>query len=109
MLKCHKQCCNIHYSSFANLAHQSGKALVGKKPFLLISEILRPFFNTLTADGKYFAENRDNLRQLIQMKLYKKLKIFSQLFASFLKSSFNFKDFQKKGESHSLSISEMIG
>ena len=67
MLKCHKQCCNIHYSSFANLAHQSGKALFGKKPFLLISEILRPFFNTLTANGKYFADNRDNLRQLIQM------------------------------------------
>ena len=31
-----------------------------KKSFLVISEMLRPFVNTLTPDKKYFPGNREN-------------------------------------------------
>ena len=42
------------------------------------------------------------------MQLSKKLKMFFQLFAAFLKSTFNFKHFEKKVEPHRLCISEAI-
>ena len=64
-------------------------------------KILRLFFNTLSADGKYSILNRDNLTQPIQMHLSKKQKNFSEFFAAFLKSSLNFEHFQKKDDSHS--------
>ena len=49
---------------------------------LSISEMLGVFFNTLTADNKYSLRNRKNLRQPIQLQLFKKQKIFSQFFAA---------------------------
>ena len=79
-----------------------------KKSFLVISEMLRPFVNTLTPDKKYFPGNRENLRQPIQMKLSKKLKIFCQFYTAFPKFTFNFKHFEKKDESHSICLSEII-
>ena len=41
------------------------------------------------------------------MKVSQKRKIFSQLFAAFLKSSLNFEHFQKKDDSHSWGISKI--
>ena len=64
-------------------------------------KILRLFFNTLSADGKYSILNRDNLTQPIQMHLSKKQKNFSEFFAAFLKSSLNFEHSQTKDDSHS--------
>ena len=61
---------------------------------LVIWEILGLFVNTLTADGKYSLCNRENLPQPIQMQLSKKQRTFSELFASFLKSTSNFKHFE---------------
>ena len=47
---------------------------------LSISEMLGVFFNTLTADNKYSLRNRKNLRQPIQLQLFKKQKIFFSIF-----------------------------
>ena len=44
----------------------------------------------------------------IQMQLSKKQKIFSLFFAAFLKLACNFEYFEKKGEFHSLCISQII-
>ena len=54
------------------------------------------FLNILTGDDKYSLLNRDNLRQHIQMQLPQKLKTFSELVFSFLKSRLRFESFQKK-------------
>ena len=59
-------------------------------------QILGLLANTLAADEKYPVLNRDNLTIPIQMQLSQKQKTFSQFFAAFLKSSLNFKHFEKK-------------
>ena len=69
---------------------------------------MRPFVNTLTPDEKQFFCNGENLPQPIQMKLFKKVKFFCQFVTPFLKSTFNFEYFEKKDESHSLRLSEII-
>ena len=48
---------------------------------LSISEMLGVFFNTLTADNKYSLRNRKNLRQPIQLQLFKKQKFFFSIFS----------------------------
>ena len=67
---------------------------------LVLSKTLRLFVNTLTADDKYSLLNKDNLTQRIQILLYQEEKTFSQIFCSFLKSTFNFEHFQKKDDPH---------
>ena len=46
--------------------------------------------------------------QQVQTSLSLKLKTFSRFFIAFVKSRWNVEHFQKKGESSSLSISEII-
>ena len=58
-------------------------------------EILRRLVKNLTPDENFFLGNKENLQQPIQMKLSKKLKVFSQFFTVFLKSTFNFKHFEE--------------
>ena len=60
----------------------------------------------MTPDENYFPGNRENLQQPIQMKLSEKLKVFSELFAAFLKSKLNFKHSGKKDGSHRLCVFE---
>ena len=60
----------------------------------------------MSALDKCSLPNRDNLMQPIHMQLSQKLKIFSQLFNVFSKSSLNFEYFQKKDDAYSLFISE---
>ena len=62
----------------------------------MLYKTLRRFANTLTADGKYSLLNRDNLTQSIQMLLSQKQKNFPQFISPLLKSTLNFKRFQKK-------------
>ena len=50
---------------------------------LEICRILRLFFNTLTADGKYFLLNKDNLTQQIHRQLSQKQKAFSEIVLAF--------------------------
>ena len=70
--------------------------------------MLRPFVNALTSDENYFLCKRDNFPQPIQMTLSQKLKTFSQFFAAFLKSTFNFEHFPKKDQSHRLCLSRIM-
>ena len=56
-----------------------------EKSLLLIHKIPIVFLNTLTADGKHYLLNRDNLTQAIQMQLYQKQKSFAAFFFSILK------------------------
>ena len=74
---------------------------------LVLCKILRLFVDTLTGNDNYFLLNRDNLTLPNQIILSQKQKTFSGFFSAFLKSTLNFKLFQKKDVSHSLCISEI--
>ena len=62
----------------------------------------------MTAEYTYSTRNMQTLTQQVQTPLSLKQKTFSGFFIAFLKSTWNGKHFQKKGESSSLSISEII-
>ena len=63
---------------------------------LVVCKISGLFLNTLTEDDKYSLLYRDNLTQPIQIQLSQKQKTFSQFFSAYLKSTLNFKYFQRK-------------
>ena len=65
------------------------------------------FRNTLTANDNYPVQECGNLLSPIQMQLYFKPTIFSDVFVSFLESTSNFKHFEKKDDRHSYFISEI--
>ena len=75
---------------------------------LVRSKILGLFVNTLTAEYTYSRLNMQTLTQQVQTPLSLKQKTFSGFFIAFLKSTRNGEHFPKKGESSSLSISEII-
>ena len=52
--------------------------------FCCLSETLGLLVNTFTLDDKYSLSNRENSPQPIQMRLYKKQRTFSQIFARLL-------------------------
>ena len=79
-----------------------------KKSALVRSKILGLFVNTLTAEYMYSGRNMQTFTQQVQTALSLKQKTFSGFFIAFLKSTWNGEHFQKKGESSSLSISEII-
>ena len=79
-----------------------------KNSALVRSKILGLFFNTFTAEYTYSGHNMQILAQQVQTPLSLKQKSFSRFFIAFLKSTWNGEHFQKKGESSSLSISEII-
>ena len=79
-----------------------------KKSALVRSKILGLFVNTLTAEYTYSRRNMQTFTQHIQRPLSLKQKTFSGYFIAFLKSTRNGEHFQKKRESSSLSISEII-
>ena len=66
------------------------------------------FLNTLTAEYKYSRRNMHTFAQAVQTPLSLKQKLLSRSFIAFPKSTWNGEHFQKKGESSSLSISEII-
>ena len=72
------------------------RKLSSKNSLLLTCQILGLLLNTLAADEKYPVLNRDNLTIPIQMQLSEKEKTFSEFFSAFLKSTLNFKYFEKK-------------
>ena len=79
-----------------------------KKSALVRSKILGLFVNTLTAEYMYSGRNMQTFKQQVQTPLTLKQKTFSGYIIAFLKSTWNGEHFQKKGESSSLSISEII-
>ena len=62
----------------------------------------------MNAEYTYSGCNMKILTQQVQTPLSLKQKTFSGFFIAFLKSTLNGEHFQKKGESSSLSISEII-
>ena len=79
-----------------------------QKSLLHSWKFLRPFLNTLTANDTYSLNSKDKWMQTIQMHLSQKQNIFSEFFLAFFESALNFEHFQKKDDSHSLCISEII-
>ena len=77
-------------------------------PALVRIESLGPFFNTLAADDKYSRRNMMNLQQQLQTALSQKQKIFSAIFIAFIKPTLNLEPFDKKCESYSFSIFQII-
>ena len=67
-------------------------------------ELLGHFVNTLTADYKYSLQNREKLSQQVPMQTYLELKTCSKFLISFLKFTLNLEYFDRKNQSHSLSI-----
>ena len=61
-----KQCWNLHDGTFLMLL-SSWRKWTLKISLLVMYEILRLFFNTMTGDGKYFLRNSKNLSQPGQM------------------------------------------
>ena len=66
------------------------------------------FLNTLTAEYMNSGRNMQTFTQQVQTPLSLKQNTFSWFFTAFLKSTWNGGLFQKKGESSSLCISEII-
>ena len=62
----------------------------------------------MTGEYTYSRRNMQTFTQEVQTPLSVKQKTFSGFFIVFLKSTWNGEHFQKKGESSSLSISEII-
>ena len=79
-----------------------------KKSALVRSKILGLFVDKLTAEYTYSRRHMQSFTKQVQMPLSLKQKPFSGFFIAFLKSTWNGKHFEKKGESSSLSISEII-
>ena len=66
------------------------------------------FLNTLSAEYTYSRRNMQTFTQQVQTPLSLKQKTFSGFFIAFLKFTWMGEHFQKKRESSSLSISEII-
>ena len=66
------------------------------------------FLSTLTAEYKYSRRNMQSFAQQVQTPLSLQQKALSRFLIAFLESTWNGEHFQKKGESSSLSISEII-
>ena len=62
----------------------------------------------LTAEYTYSRRNMQTFTQQVQTQLSLKQNTFSGFLIAFLKSTWNGEHFQKKGESFSLSISQLI-
>ena len=75
---------------------------------LVRSKILVLFVNKLTSEYTYSRRNMQTFTQQVQTPLSLKQKTFSGFFIAFLQSPWNGEHFQKKGQSSSLSISEII-
>ena len=63
---------------------------------LVLWKILRLFGNTLTDNYKYSLLHRENLTQPIQILIFQRQNIFSELYSALLKPTLNFAHFQKK-------------
>ena len=94
-----------HY--YLLLSSIRGKLSLKKSP-LVWCEILRLFFNALSADDKYSESNMQNLPQQFRTPLSQKQKTFSGFLIKFLKCAWNLEHFQKKDEYPTLIISEII-
>ena len=92
-----KRAQSLFKSAFQHVYHihwSLSTKLRSEKSLLLTCQILGLLVNTLGSDEKYPVFNRESLTIPIQTQLSQKQKTFCQLFAAFLKSRLNFKDFE---------------
>ena len=75
---------------------------------LVLSDILRLFVNTLTADSKYSLCNVHNFALQVQTPLSQKQKTSWGFFIAFLKCAWNLEHFEKKDEYPSRIFSEIM-
>ena len=75
---------------------------------LVRSELLGQFLNTLTSDYKYSRQNLENLWKQVPRQIYRKTQTFSGFSVAFLKSTLHLEYFEKKDQSYSLSITEIV-
>ena len=75
---------------------------------LVRSEVLGQFANTSTVHYKYSRYYLENLPHQFQMQISPKPKTFSEFCFASMKSTLNSEYFEKKDQSHSLSITEII-
>ena len=108
MLTDSKHCLKLHGTTIILFFHESGINSANKKSALVRSKILGLFVDTLTAEYKYSPRNMQTFAQQVQTPLSLKQKTSSGFFIAFLKSTSNGEHFKTKGESSSLSISEII-
>ena len=78
-----------------------------KRLVLVRSEVLGQFVNTITAVYNYIRQNLENLPQQVQTQKSLKPKAFSRFFIALMKSTLHLEYFEKKDQSHSLSITEI--
>ena len=71
-------------------------------------EVLGQFANTSTVHYKYSRYDLENLPHQVQMQISPKPKTSSAFFIASMKSTLNSEYFEKKDQSHSLSITEII-
>ena len=98
---------NLHETTLIILFADSQQDIRGKKSLLLIFSPLGLIVKTLTADDKYSLPNSENMREPIQMQLYKILKTYSRHFVQLVQSTSNFKHFEKKDDPLSVCIFEV--
>ena len=79
-----------------------------KRLVLVRSKVLGQFANSSTVHYKYSRWNLENLQHQFQMQISPKPKTFSPFFIASMKSTLNSEYFEKKDQSHSLSITEII-
>ena len=80
-----------------------------RKTLVLVrSEVLGQFANTSTVHYKYSRKDLENLQHQFKMQISQKPKTFSLFFIASMKSTLNSEYFEKKYQSHSLSITEII-
>ena len=75
---------------------------------LVTSEISRLFVNTLTTDDKYSRRNMQIFWQQLQTLLSPEQNSFCQFLIAFLKCAWNLEHSEKKEDSPSLIITEII-
>ena len=75
---------------------------------LVRSEVLGQFANTSTLHYKYSRYDLENLQHQFQIQISPKPKTFSGFFIASMKSTLNSEYFEKKEQSHRLSITEII-
>ena len=75
---------------------------------LITSEIFRLFVNTLTPDDKYSRRNMQIFWEQLQTPWSQEGKPFCEFFFAFLKCEWNLEHSEKKEESASLIITEII-
>ena len=78
-----------------------------KRLVLVRSEVLGQFVNKMTAVYNYFRYILENLRRQVQTQVCLKRKTSSGFFIALMKSALNLEYFEKKDQSHSLSITEI--